>query len=113
MYNRYMPTGNGQFQRQTVPGSPQPGKTESKNKPKPEEPPKRQQAAEKSCTPSTPEASRRDSTPRPAIPFLNRLLPGMDSGDMLVVLILLLLLMEGNEDSTSVIMTLAIFLFLQ
>ena len=32
---------------------------------------------------------------------------------MLVVLILLLLLSEGNEDSGSVLMTLAIFLFLQ
>ena len=41
------------------------------------------------------------------------LLPGMDSGDVLVVLILLLLLSEGNEDSGSVLMTLAIFLFLQ
>ncbi len=35
----------------------------------------------------------------------------MDSGDVLVVLILLLLLSEGNEDSGSVLMTLAIFLF--
>ena len=35
------------------------------------------------------------------------------AGDVLVVLILLLLLSEGNEDSGSVLMTLAIFLFLQ
>ena len=45
--------------------------------------------------------------------FLKKLLPNMDSGDMLVLLILLLLLAEGNEDCDSVIMTLAIFLFLQ
>ena len=45
--------------------------------------------------------------------FLKKLLPNMDSGDILVLLILLLLLAEGNEDSDSVIMTLAIFLFLQ
>ena len=45
--------------------------------------------------------------------FLKKLLPNMDSGDILVLLILLLLLSEGNEDSDSVIMTLAIFLFLQ
>ena len=47
------------------------------------------------------------------LPFLEGLIPGMDSGDVLVVLILLLLLSEGNEDSGSVLMTLAIFLFLQ
>ena len=45
--------------------------------------------------------------------FLKKLLPNMDSGDILVLLILLLLLAEGNEDSDSAIMTLAIFLFLQ
>jgi len=38
---------------------------------------------------------------------------GDDSGDLLILLILLLLLAEGNEDSDSVVMTLAIFLFLQ
>ena len=37
----------------------------------------------------------------------------MDNGDILLLLILLLLISEGNEDATSVIMTLAIFLFLQ
>lgn len=43
--------------------------------------------------------------------FLEKL--GADSGDLLVMLILLLLLAEGNEDSGSVVMTLAIFLCLQ
>ncbi len=43
--------------------------------------------------------------------FLEKL--GTDSGDLLVILILLLLLAEGNEDADSVVMTLAIFLFLQ
>lgn len=47
------------------------------------------------------------------LPFLKKLLPNMDGGDILVLLILLLLLSEGDEDSDCVVMTLAIFLFLQ
>ena len=50
---------------------------------------------------------------RLSIPFLEKLLPNMDSGDLLVLLILLLLLAEGNEDSSAVITTLVIFLFLR
>lgn len=56
---------------------------------------------------------KRPPGPPLRLPFLEGLIPGMDSGDVLVVLILLLLLSEGNEDSGSVLMTLAIFLFLQ
>lgn len=88
MYHRYLQNENGQFLKQRV------AAPESK-KPKPEikktEPPKA-------------------NFP---LPFLKKLLPNMDGGDLLVLLILLLLLSEGNEDSDSVVMTLAIFLFLQ
>lgn len=48
-----------------------------------------------------------------SMPLLERLLPNADNGDLLVVLILLLLLAEGSEDSSSMVLTLAIFLFLQ
>lgn len=48
-----------------------------------------------------------------SMPFLERLLPNADNGDLLVILILLLLLAEGSEDSSSMVLTLAIFLFLQ
>ena len=47
------------------------------------------------------------------LPFLEKLLPNADSGDILILLILLLLLAEGNEDSSTVTLTLMIFLFLQ
>lgn len=91
MYHRYQPTENGQLHRQSVPDAPPPPREVPKkpNKPMP--------------------------APKPAIriPFLEKLLPNMDTGDLLVLLILLLLLSEGNEDSSSVVMTLAIFLFLQ
>ena len=62
--------------------------------------------AEPPRDPSRPEACLR-------LPFLDRLLPGADNGDLLLLLILLLLLSDGNEDSQSVALTLAIFLFLQ
>ena len=55
----------------------------------------------------------REEPMRIRISILEKLLPGMDGGDVLVLLILLLLISEGNEDSSSVIMTLAIFLFMQ
>ena len=51
--------------------------------------------------------------PRFQLPFLEKLLPNADNGDLLLLLIMLLLLSEGNDDSSSVVMTLAIFLFLQ
>ncbi len=47
------------------------------------------------------------------LPILDKLLPNADTGDTLLLLILLLLLSDGNEDSQSVALTLAIFLFLQ
>ncbi len=46
------------------------------------------------------------------LPFLQQLLPGMDTGDLIALLILLLLLAEGSEECTGVILTLVIFLFL-
>ena len=95
MYHRYQPDGQGQYRRQTFPDSPRP--TGPPQKP-PGPPPK---------PPASPDA------PRFRLPFLEKLLPGCDGGDLLVLLILLLLLSEGGEESSSVAMTLAIFLFLQ
>lgn len=120
MYHRYQPMGNGRFQRQTVPSPPPRPQTppEQPRQEKPPAPPPQSpppQAAPLRQTPPPPQRS----TPPPAeapnfhLPFLEKLLPGMDNGDILLLLILLLLISEGNEDATSVIMTLAIFLFLQ
>ena len=113
MYHRYQPMGNGRFQRQTVP-SPLPRPQEQSRQEKPTSP---HPQSPPPPHPQSPPPQR--SAPPPAeapnfhLPFLEKLLPGMDNGDILLVLILLLLLSEGNEDSASVIMTLAIFLFLQ
>ena len=120
MYHRYQPMGNGRFQRQTVP-SPLPRQQEQSRQEKPTSPHPQSPPPPYPQSPPPPQPSPppQRGAPPPAeapnfhLPFLEKLLPGMDNGDILLVLILLLLLSEGNEDSASVIMTLAIFLFLQ
>ena len=110
MYHRYLRNEQGIYQRQTVPDPPKP------HSPKPEPP-----APRKELPPPIhdPELSRRraeaDHAPAPeyGIPFLSKLFPNMDQGDLLLLLIMVLLLSEGNEDASSMAMTLAIYLFLQ
>lgn len=85
MYHRYMRNESGQFRKQRV-------------VPPITKPPEKKPENTKSAI---------------SLPFLSKLLGNADSGDLLVILILLLLLSEGNEESDSVVMTLAIFLFLQ
>lgn len=102
MYNRYSPGPGGQYRR--IPQQERPAPV-----PKPAQ----------LMPPSRPE-SKPDAAPQPPyggsqlrLPLLDRLLPGADNGDLLLLLILLLLLSDGNEDSQSVALTLAIFLCLQ
>lgn len=112
MYHRYLRNEQGEYRRQTVP-----------------DPPRQPQAAPPSTKPVPPPLSpsqppepdlkrhREEANSAPApdygIPFLGKLFPGMDQGDLLLLLIMLLLLSEGNEDANAMAMTLAIYLFLQ
>ena len=110
MYHRYLPNGNGQYRRQDVPERkpappPPPPPIPPEPRPVPPPPPR-----------PTPPVPPQPPIPPPApfpIPFLEKLFPGMDSGDLLLLLIMLLLLSEGTEDAVSTVMTLAIFLILQ
>lgn len=108
MYHRYQPTENGQYRRQTVTDTP-------KSPPSPKE--AQEAPSHRSPPPPVPppRVPKPDQAPAPhfQLPFLEKLLPNMDQGDLLLLLIMLLLISEGNEDSSSVVMTLAIFLFLQ
>lgn len=132
MYHRYQPTENGQFQRQTLPDapskspsgarsehpSPLPAAREQHTRQREPQPPAKEhrQAPPPIHTPShrtSPQDTENAPAPRFQLPFLEKLLPNMDSGDLLLLFIMLLLISEGNEDSSSVVMTLAIFLFLQ
>ncbi len=83
MYHRYLQNESGKFQKQRI------------------------------KTPAPQTEKKPPALPKSDFSFLKKILPNMDSGDILVLLILLLLLAEGNEDSDSIVMTLAIFLFLQ
>lgn len=122
MYNRYTPNTQGGFRRQTVPqerpreekkapAAPEPPRAGSRA----QEPPARREAPPRGA--AAPVSREPAAPPQPAGTLqgnpLAGLLSGFDRGDTLVLLILLLLLMEGNEDSTTVVMTLAIYLMLQ
>ena len=96
MYNRYIPSADGTYKRQIVPGPER--KTETK-------PPAEQKhsaaATSKKCETSV----RKNSFPQK---------PDLESGDLLVILILLLILLEGEEsDPLSLLITMAAFLLLQ
>lgn len=83
MYNRYIPTGDGGFQRQSV--------SQSDTREPPASPPPATMPKE-----HTPPAKR---------------LPALDKGDLLVLLILLLLLDSGEEDSMTLLLAAGIYLF--
>lgn len=121
MYHRYMPTGNGQYRRQDVPERkpappapppPPPVPPEPMPVPPPPPPPPVPPVPPPPPRPAPPVMQPMQPAPLP-LPFLEKLFPGMDSGDLLLLLIMLLLLSEGTEDAVSTVMTLAIFLILQ
>lgn len=92
MYHRYLRNENGTYRHERV-DVPQ---------------------AAQSRPPQAPQVAAKPLQPiQLSVPLLERLLPNADNGDLLVMLILLLLLAEGSEDSASIVLTLAIFLFLQ
>lgn len=126
MYHRYLPNGNGQFRRQSVPDREQPPQVA------PREAAASANAALSALKQDAPSGGRTNAAqsrghsppcaapaqkdpPAPAfhLPFLEKLLPNHDSSDLLLLAIMLLLLSEGTEDAATIVMTLAIFLFLQ
>ena len=119
MYNRYIPQGDGTYQRRRVqeigdakkpPAPPpdrddRPGPMPSVPRPEPPESPPPQA--------KPPRPDKPPESPVSAMGFLEKLMPkNMDTGDLLVLLILLLLLQDGNEDATPALLTLALFFML-
>lgn len=91
MYNRYIPTEDGSFRRQSLPDGPQP--------------------------PSQPPAPLSPSSPRKPVEnagsFLGGLLPrGLDTEDLIVVLLLLLMSENCTETPNTALITMLIYLFL-
>ena len=102
MYNRYVPDAAGVYRQTTVETVP-----DVPDAPQPPLPPP-------ACPvpPPPPPAPAADPVRRSLSGLLERVLPrGMDTGDLLVLLILILLAVDGEEeDSLSVILTIAAFL---
>ena len=112
MYHRYLRNERGEYRRQSFPDTPRQTQTPPPAArpappplpaPPPPEPELNRRREEANCAPA----------PSYGIPFLSKLFPNMDQGDLLLLLIMVLLLSEGNEDASSMAMTLAIYLLLQ
>ena len=112
MYNRYIPQSDGTYQRRRV------------QDPRPPEPPREDPLPQIPCPPLEP-PRRYTPPPRPRprpqrepettsiTGFLKQLLPqGLDSGDLLVVLLLLLISGDCQEDQNTALLTLALYLFM-
>ena len=106
MYNRYVPQSDGSFQRSWVPET-RPHPAEEKPKPKSQPSPPCPSSPEPSQTPQN--HHKHESVGG----FLQQLLPkNFDTGDLIVVLLLLLLAGDCEEDRSSALLTLALYLFL-
>lgn len=120
MYNRYIPQPDGSFRRRRIDDPqprPIPPKQESRPPQKREDcpPPKQEDCPPpppNDCPPECPphrEPRRDDSIPG----FMRQLLPrGFDTGDLIVVLLLLLLAGDCEEDRSTALLTLALYLFM-
>ena len=113
MYNRYIPQPDGSFRRSRV-EDPRPKPPTPKPEPcdMPPQPPCRE---EPPCPPPEP--------PKPTCPpprhgeigpgFLRQLLPrDIDSGDLIVILLLLLMARDCEEDRSTALLTLALYLIM-
>lgn len=108
MYNRYIPQPDGSFQRSHIPEKrpPQPPQRPLPPPPKPDPP----------CPPPEPP----QGAPPPKPPehgsvsgfFRNLLPPDFDTGDLIVVLLLLLLAGDCEEDRSTAMLTLVLYLFM-
>ena len=99
MYNRYTPTPGGQYQRKPVPEPKRPPGPPPGQPCSPGPPPAPQPPGPPPCPPPPP------GPPRPPLrlPFLEGLIPGMDSGDVLVVLSAISLPSYGLDTGTNLV----------
>lgn len=96
MYNRYVPQSDGSYRRNHIP-EPQAPVTPSPPPPPP-------------IPPSPPSVQPQSHPPLHA---LAKLLPkGLDMGDLLVIVLLLLMAGDCEEDKNTMLLTLALYLFL-
>jgi hypothetical protein len=110
MYNRYVPQSDGSFRRTRIePPKPTPPKCPPKEK----EDPKCCPAPPPPCLPEPPKPSCHKEYHDSAAGFLRNLLPrDMDTGDLIVILLLLLLAGDCEEDRSTALLTLVLYLFM-
>ena len=111
MYNRYIPQPDGSFQRNRMQ---EPNRREPNHRqvPSAASPPVAQQADHSKNTPHYPPApiSKQDSSIKG---FLKNLLPkGLDTGDLLIIILLLLMAGDCAEEQNTAILTLVLYLFM-
>lgn len=107
MYNRYTPQPDGTFQRSHVPEQRSSQFQRERRPPPPSEhrPPQ--------PVPPAPAPPPESPTHGSISGFLKNLLPpNFDTGDLIVVLLLLLLAGDCEEDRTTAMLTLVLYLFL-
>lgn len=109
MYNRYIPQQDGSYRRSRMGEQPVPQRMrEPPSFQPPQEPILREECAEHQPCQNIPRPK-----PVQAGGFLKNLLPqGLDTEDLLIVLLLLLMSGECREDRNLPLLTLALYLFL-
>ena len=107
MYNRYIPQADGSYRRSQVPDA-APRQAPKPSHPKPSTPPPKQP-----CPPPKPTPPPRTHQPQNVGNFLKNLLPGdFDTADLIILLLLLLLAGDCEDDRSTAMLTLVLYLFM-
>lgn len=96
LYNRYIPQPDGSYRRNRMPSA-EPHRRPPEPQPEPDFEPKNQPV----------------NHPVSAGSFLKQLIPkGLDTGDLLIIVLLLLMAGDCEEEKNSALLTLALYLFM-
>lgn len=111
MYNRYIPQSDGSFRKNRMPEA-----DKNQNRQPNRTPPPRNQSGYTLPPAPPPVQDRKPSHPprqQSAGSFLRQLLPqGLDTGDLLIIVLLLLMAGDCQEDKNTALLTLALYLFM-
>ena len=110
MYNRYVPQPDGSYHRKQMQDNTR-QKTEHAHTPPPSPPPEHSSPPSEQCAPSG--AARTPLMPWSLPSFFRQLLPrGIDTADLLILLLLLLIAGDCEEDRNNALLTMALYFIL-
>lgn len=115
MYNRYIPQSDGSYRKSTVREQPAVHpRTPAVPPPVPPRPPEKAEPSHAfPCEQSPPPCAQPPQQSASALSFLRRLIPqGLDTGDLLVIILLLLMAGDSAEENHTALLTLALYLFM-